>query len=152
MAHGTIDMFNYAKDEFQSCTNLAELLAALNGSDSDIPHASGADPCLPVFGKQSPVDTWGVWSWNDTHVITVSLGGKLAIKPYLNGVDAMRIVMNSDHTTLTINKVRDCVWKATRVYMVNECASAIADAANKLALSGGDVNSLANELNFTAFG
>lgn len=145
-------MFNDAKDEFQSCTNLADLLAAINDSDSDVSHASGGKPCLPVFGERSPVGTWGVWSWNDTHVITVVSGGKLAIKPYLNGVDALRIVIDSDHATFTVNKVRDCVWKAARVYLVNDDASLIADAANKLALIGGDVDSLADELDFTAFG
>src|SRR5699024_1411182 len=126
MEHGTIDMLNDAKDEFQSCANLAELLAVINDSAWDVLHASGGKPCLPVFGDNSPVDTWGVWSWNDTHVITAALGGKLAIKPYLNGVDALRIVMDSDHAAFTINRVRDCVWKATHVYLVNDDALAIA--------------------------
>lgn len=57
-------------DSVLAATSLPDLCRALNELDPrDRPAATLVMPLLPTFGGEAPVDTRGVWSWDETSVL-----------------------------------------------------------------------------------
>src|SRR5690606_24912295 len=58
-------------------TNLEELLQAIR--DGRYSEREMSD--LPTFGGEPPADTSGVWSWDETRILTQTASGDLRIVP-----------------------------------------------------------------------
>jgi len=64
--------------KFENATNLDELLAALRAAEAAarvLAESTGSEPVeididnLPVFGGETPANTAGVWSWDETRLL-----------------------------------------------------------------------------------
>ncbi len=55
--------------------DLAELFEAMKNDDPNLPRWDS----LPTFGGSDPIDTEGVWSWDETHVIVGSCSSDIRI-------------------------------------------------------------------------